>query len=271
VPTGAKNLFNMTDDKNRKTYANAGVVNHYAQLKELQPAEKMLLERLRDLLPQMKMLDIGVGGGRTTQYFCQEVAEYTGIDYSDEMIEACKQRFPASTRATFEVCDAREMSRFEDNTFDLILFSFNGIDYVSLSDRLQILKEVSRVGKSGGYFYFSSHNLQGLERVFEVRSQFSCNPITTYANLVMWAILRVLNMPMTLRKIRALSNMTVRDESHNFRLETYYIRPAEQVRQLDFNFRDIEVYSWRNELELASEIDRSSNSDVWLYYLCVVK
>ncbi len=261
----------MTDDRNRKTYANTRVVSHYAQLKELQPAEKMLLEKLRDRLPTMKMLDIGVGGGRTTQHFFQEVAEYTGIDYSSEMITACKQRFPASTGAIFEVCDARDMSRFADGSFDLILFSFNGIDYVSLRDRLKILQEVSRVGKSGGYFFFSSHNLQGLERAFDVRSQFSYNPITTYANLVMWAILRVLNMSITLGKIKTLNEIAVRDESHNFRLETCYIRPEEQIRQLHLTFRDVEVYSWKTGFKLINEIDRYSNSDMWLYYFCTMK
>lgn len=261
----------MIENKNQITYAAPSIVRHYAQLNALQPAEKILLDLLGHRLPQIKMLDIGIGGGRTTQHFYKSVAEYVGIDYSTEMIEACKKRFPASASATFRVCDARDMSRFEDNAFDVILFSFNGIDYVSPTDRLQIFQEIRRVGKSGAYFCFSTHNLQGLERAFDLRTQFSLNPVTTYANLVMWAILRILNLPMTLLQMKALNHTIVRDESHNFRLETYYIRPEEQLNQLAPNFSDIKVYSWKNDLELFSELDRSSNSDMWLYYLCLVR
>jgi SAM-dependent methyltransferase len=187
------------------------------------------------------------------------------------MIAACKKRFPTSASALFQVCDARDMSGFEDDTFDVILFSFNGIDYVSPTDRLQIFQEIRRVGKSGAYFCFSSHNLQGLERAFDLRTQFSFNPVTTYANLVLWGFLRMLNRSITLSQIKALSHVVVRDESHNFRLETYYVRPEEQLHQLEPNFSNIKVYSWKNDLELVSESDRRSNADMWLYYLCLIK
>jgi SAM-dependent methyltransferase len=261
----------MIENKNHITYAAPGIVRYYKQLKELQPAERVILDLLHDRLSQIKMLDIGIGGGRTTRHFYQNVAEYVGIDSSAEMIAACKKRFPTSSPTTFGVCDARDMSQFEDNSFDLILFSFNGIDAVSTDDRLRIFQEIRRVGKPGAYFYFSSHNLQGLERVFDIGTQFSFNPIATYANLVMWALLRIINLPLTLRQIRALNHVIVRDDSHNFRLESYYIRPEAQLDQLELNFIDIKVYSWKNDLELTSASDRRSNSDMWLYYLCKVK
>jgi ubiquinone/menaquinone biosynthesis C-methylase UbiE len=255
----------MLDEKNQKTYALASIVQHYAQLSALQPAEAQVLELLRDRLPRFKMLDIGVGGGRTTQHFAPIAAEYIGIDYSADMVAACQQRFPGSK---FAVCDARDMGEFEDNTFDFILFSFNGIDYVSQSDRLKILKEIHRVGKPGSYFCFSSHNLQGFERAFGVRHQLSCNPITTYANLVMLALLRFLNRPINLQQLQTSAYIVVRDESHNFRLETYYIRPEDQIKQLKSYFQDVKVYSWRNELGMIQENDLCDNFDLWVYYFC---
>jgi SAM-dependent methyltransferase len=260
----------MTDNNNQITYAASGIVRHYAQLSTLQPAEKVLLTLLQNQSSPIKMLDIGIGGGRTTQHFYQSVTDYVGIDYSAEMITACKIRFPTASNL-FSVCDARDMSRFEDNTFDAILFSFNGIDYVSVTDRLQIFQEIRRVGKVGAYFCFSSHNLQGLERAFSLRTQFSFNPVTIYANLVMWALLRLLNLPLTLMQIRVLSAVVVRDESHNFRLQTYYIRPEAQLHQLEPNFSNIKVYSWKNDVQLLSKSDRAANVDMWLYYLCLVR
>ena len=181
-------------EHNRQVYITRDVVQHYRQLNQLQPAEQSILDLFGDEWSSIKMLDIGVGGGRTTQHFSRVVQEYVGVDYSDEMIAACQKRFPSSSQSrVFEVVDARDMSQFADNSFDFILFSFNGLDSLSHQDRLQVFQEVKRVGKSGGYFFFSSHSLQGLEREFNWRNQVSLNPLKTYVNLVMFGILRFFN------------------------------------------------------------------------------
>ena len=39
------------------------------------------------------MLDIGVGGGRTTYYFKDLVKKYKGIDIAPKFIESCKNKF----------------------------------------------------------------------------------------------------------------------------------------------------------------------------------
>ena len=64
----------MLNDHNQKTYAAGSVVHHYTQLKRLQPAEQTILDLFHDQWSKLKMLDIGVGGGRTTQHFSRWVA-----------------------------------------------------------------------------------------------------------------------------------------------------------------------------------------------------
>ncbi len=260
----------MAGDRNQNAYTTARIVQHYAQLGALQPAEKTVFDLLHDRLPGMKMLDIGVGGGRTTKHFAAIVADYTGIDYSAAMIAACKQRFAASSQALFAVCDARDLSQFRDNSFDLILFSFNGIDYVSHVDRLKVFQEVCRVGKPGGYFFFSSHNLQGLEHAFDARKQLSVNPFKTYVNLVMLGLLRCFNRSLTLKQLQASAHVVVRDESHNFCLQTYYVRPEEQLSQLNAHFNNATVYAWKSGLALTGASELVANADLWLYYLCSI-
>jgi ubiquinone/menaquinone biosynthesis C-methylase UbiE len=252
---------------NQKAYTSLGIVQHYTELSALQPAEISILKLLQPQLCSMKMLDIGVGGGRTTQHFAEATAEYRGIDYSAEMIAACQKRFP---EATFQVCDVRDMSRFEDDSFDFILFSFNGIDYISHADRLKAFAEIQRVGKPGGYFCFSSHNLNGFEQQFDYGQQFSFNPLKTYVNLVMSAFLHVFNFPMTLKKLQRSPYSILKDESHNFRLNTYYIRPQEQLNQLERHFKDTKIYSWKSGSELTKN-DIHDHPDLWLYYLCVIR
>lgn len=258
-------------DTNQKTYVDRRIVQYYTQLKLLQPAERTILNQLRNQLAHMKMLDIGVGGGRTTQHFSKAVSSYAGIDYSDRMIAACQERFQSSDSLKFSLCDARDMNQFEDDSFNFILFSFNGIDYVSHGDRLKIFQEVGRVGKSGGYFCFSSHNLQGIEKELNWRKQVSFNPLKTYVNLIMLVLFRLFNFPQTLRRIRTSNHVILKDESHNFRLNTYYIRPEAQIRQLESRFSNIRVYSWRTGLELDPETELNVNTDQWLYYLCEIK
>jgi ubiquinone/menaquinone biosynthesis C-methylase UbiE len=258
-------------DKNKETYTKSNIVRHYSQLQMLQPAEQTILDFFQDRLSTIKMLDIGIGGGRTTQHFSPLVQDYTLIDYSNEMIAACQQRFPESSQSrSLQVVDARRMQQFSDNSFDFILFSFNGIDYVSHSDRLQILKEIHRIGKVGGHFFFSSHNLQAMAREFVWRTHISLNLLKTYVNLMLLALLRLFNASITRAQLQNADHLMVRDESHNFRLQTYYIRPAAQLQQLASHFEDIKVYSWNSGLQISRSSDLSMNFDMWLYYLCVI-
>ena len=80
-------------DHNHQVYIAPKIVQHYSQLSQLQPAEQTILDLFHNEWSSIKMLDIGVGGGRTTKHFSRVVQEYIGIDYSEEMIAACQNVF----------------------------------------------------------------------------------------------------------------------------------------------------------------------------------
>ena len=255
-------------DSNLATYKATGIVNYYAKLSRLQPAERTILKHFQSRWGEMKMLDIGIGGGRTTRYFAPLVKEYVGIDYSAEMIAACKQKLENTlANVSLKVTDARDLSQFESNYFDFILFSFNGIDYACHSDRLKIFQEVARVGKSGGYFGFSSHNLQAMAKEFVLSQKLSFNLFKTYVDLIMFVIGKIFNPHITPDKINNATHLIIRDESHNFRLQTYYIRPQAQIAQLKPNFKNVKVYSWQSGREIKNMDDTAIDLDMWLYYL----
>jgi ubiquinone/menaquinone biosynthesis C-methylase UbiE len=254
-------------DRNQTTYQTADVVRYYAQLQQLQPAEATIRDGLAPQLAGMTMLDIGVGAGRTTPHFAPIVADYWGIDYAAAMIAACQNRFPQLT-AKLAVGDARDLAMVPDDSCDFVLFSYNGIDTVSPDDRLKVFQAVQRVGRSGGYFCFSSHHLTAFESAFDWRQQGSWNPGKAYVNWVMAGILHWVNRPIGWAEIQRMDYAVLRDESHNFRLQQYYIRAAAQIAQLQPWFHDVQVFSWKSGVELVTEEARSACPDLWLYYLC---
>ena len=143
---------------NLGVYRSAETVAHYAGLSYLTSAERLLFET--HLKTGFAVLDLGVGGGRTTSYLSSIASDYIGVDYSEEMIRACRMKYP---RFRFEVADAADLSRFANEFFDAIVFSFNGIDYlVPDENRQQCIRECFRVLKPGGTFIFSCHNPRSL-------------------------------------------------------------------------------------------------------------
>jgi ubiquinone/menaquinone biosynthesis C-methylase UbiE len=108
------------------------------------------------LRPGMAILDLGVGGGRTTAYLSSIAARYVGVDYASEMIAACRQKFPT---LDFEVGNAADLSKFDAASFDAVVMAFNGIDYLIPDQaRRRALQEIRRVLKPEGILIFSSHN-----------------------------------------------------------------------------------------------------------------
>jgi len=93
----------------KNTYRRLDVVDYYATTNELTAAERVLFEKLRPTIAGKAILDIGIGTGRTTPFLASLTEDYTGVDYSPEMVQRAKELHP---RANLLECDARDLSRF---------------------------------------------------------------------------------------------------------------------------------------------------------------
>ena len=218
------------------------------------------------------MLDLGVGGGRTTLHFAKWAREYVGADYSESMIHECRRRFSTyPDHISFAVCDARSMAMFENGFFDFILFSFNGIDYVAHADRLKILKEIRRVGKPGGWFCFSSHNLNSCAQLFKLPRMVSLNPIFARRTAKRLVIRFLYNWRVRTATVMHSPYMMINDGSHARQLRTYYIRPEEQLAQLSMDFSDVQVFSLATGAHVQAQNELRNVEDSWLYYLCRIR
>jgi SAM-dependent methyltransferase len=246
---------------NEQTYRSRDVVAFYAQASALQPPEAAILSHIQSRRPPPRMLDLGVGGGRTTARFSSFARSYVGADYSEEMVRACAARFP---NLRFIRADARAMPELENASFDFVLFSHNGIDYVDEEGRRRVLHEVHRLLAPGGSFAFSTHNLNSCRALFfGARTD---GLLTKLTQALRRAKVRRLNPRWD--ELRHRDAAFITDGAFQFRLTTYYIKPGAQFAQLKVaGFDHVKVFGLQAGALLEGEA-LSTCEDPWLYYFC---
>ncbi len=246
----------------KETYESAEVARYYCLLEGLQKPEQTVMHLLELVLRDGRGLDIGVGGGRTTQALSAIAREYVGIDYSASMIDARLLRFPTEVRPlSFLVSDVRDMHEFADQTFDAVVFFYNGLDNMPYEDRLVALREIRRGCRLGRAFVFSFHNLQHARQIFSYLAVLSeRTPGSLLRGILKTSRLRALNpeFQLLLKEKWAILN----DGAHKGRLRTYYVRPSYQIEQLQATgFAHVRTYSLVDGTEIhdITELDRSSD------------
>lgn len=134
------------------------VVSHFSTDGYSDAGEAAALAAVRDHA-RGDVLDIGIGGGRTVGLLEPAARSYVGVDISAEMLALARDRFPG---VDLREGDAVGLAGLPDHAFDLVVFSFNGLDAVGHSDRQTALAAMTRVVRPGGRVLFSSLNLDGV-------------------------------------------------------------------------------------------------------------
>ena len=246
-------------------YRSKDVVDFYTSDAPLHVPEQVVLDRLSPWLKGRTMLDIGVGGGRTTPFFAPLTARYVGVDYSVPMVEACRSRFGRSLpSAVFTWADARNLEEFRDGEFDFVLFSWNGIDHLGPEERVRALTEMRRVCSAGGIVCFSSHNLGAAPRLFELRPDERTSLFRYLRGWTEQLVVRTLNPGY--KSIPTAPYVVLRESYHEFRSTICYVRPSEALAQLHrIPFSEVELLGTDGRHIPASTADESR--DTAIYYI----
>jgi len=230
-------MSSVIDQINQHEMRKAEIVHHYSVDDFLSPAEQAAVDRVAAQVRGGRVLDIGVGGGRTVNSLLKVSADYLGVDNSPEMISACQRRFPG---VKFELADARQMPDLPDGSVTMAMFSCNGIGMVSHEDRLLIMREVFRILKPGGLFLFSTHNKHCPDESAGLKLpefRLSPNPARTLVRLARYGFhtVRRVYRRSRLRKfeIRTAEYSIVNDVCHDYGVMLYYITLASQREQLE--------------------------------------
>src|SRR5262249_45099646 len=145
-------------DVNIARFRDAGVVAGYANVSGPRDCEAFLFATY--IAPGSDVLDLGVGAGRTAAILAPLARSYLGVDYSEEMIESARRSF---LQYRFAVMDAADMSCLASKSFDVIVFSFNGLAFLHPDNkRLLCIRECHRLLRPGGLFIFSLYNAYSL-------------------------------------------------------------------------------------------------------------
>ncbi len=152
------NAQSDAEAENVRSFSSGNSVKEYSKM-YLRPGEEYVIKKY--MADGDRVLDIGCGAGRTTSYIYDNGASVIGADIAEPLVREAKKNFP---EINFRVMDVRRLN-FQDETFDTVFFSFNGIDNLaSLGERKKAILEMKRVLKPGGHLIYTSHNSLAIPR-----------------------------------------------------------------------------------------------------------
>jgi len=129
------------------------VSSSYDETRFVTDVEDFMLSALLKLLnvrPEMRLLDVAAGTGRTAIPLARTGATVMALDLTPAMMERMRSKAQASGLANLHLQQANaQLLPFPEHTFDIVI-SFRFFHLFSLEDQIPILSEMHRVSKPDG-------------------------------------------------------------------------------------------------------------------------
>jgi 2-polyprenyl-6-hydroxyphenyl methylase / 3-demethylubiquinone-9 3-methyltransferase len=107
----------------------------------------------RNFVGNIRILDLGCGAGFLANELAPQGYEVTGVDASESALEVAR-RHDSTGRVDYRCGNAYAMA-FEDRMFDVVC-AMDFLEHVENPE--QVVREISRVLKTGGMFFFYTFN-----------------------------------------------------------------------------------------------------------------
>ncbi|KFN50640.1 class I SAM-dependent methyltransferase [Arenimonas composti] len=111
-----------------------------------------------DPQPRDRIFELGCGVGRIGRELVGEVALWHGVDISENMLAVARERLADAGNARFDVLDGPRLPMLADASFDKG-YCVAVFIHMDKEDMVLFLREVARVLRPGGLFYFDHWNL----------------------------------------------------------------------------------------------------------------
>lgn len=247
-------------NNNKAAYNSKEVIDWYKNFTGLMPVERLVFGKLSDIMKNGRVLDIGIGAGRTTAELNANCGKYIGIDYAENLIEVARHNYP---HLDLRCLTASKMDVLSEAYFDLVNFSFNGLDYSGMEERQRILEEINRILRPGGYFFFSTHNRNAYNfnksPWLDEKKSLWVN-IKTFIKLLPHLPAHFENRSQELIETEFA---VINNCAHNYKLMTFHSAPAYVKKQLEKNnFTEIIFFD-----KLGNSINEDSDVE-WIFVLC---
>ena len=119
--------------------------------------------RVHRFLPAPRILEIGCGFGRWTQFLKDQCDHLTALDLAENCIAACEERFADATNITFVVNDGSSLEMIEDSSIDFV-FSFDSLVHVDQSTLDRYIAQLPRILTPAGAAFLHHSNLGAYSR-----------------------------------------------------------------------------------------------------------
>jgi SAM-dependent methyltransferase len=113
--------------------------------------------------PFGRVVEIGCGHGRWTQFLASSSAGVTAFDVTPECVAVCGERFAARTSVDVRTCDGRTLPGIGDRSADLV-FSFDSLVHADAVAMAGYVAEVGRVLTDDGVAWLHHSNLHASRR-----------------------------------------------------------------------------------------------------------
>lgn len=153
----------MLKQGNKDLYESKEVFEKYTanntRARSLNNSDKYLIDRFD--IKNKKVLVLGCGAGRVPVNLLIFGNQVVGVDRSEALLNFAIKTFPKNKFAglDFILADMCDLSKILDESFDVVMFPMNSIDYIDdILIRNKAIQEAKSKIKTGGILALSSHS-----------------------------------------------------------------------------------------------------------------